>query len=101
LYDVVNFPLTTFVRYDTSIKKTLFGDGIANKIFALANDYTTKEMFDVYTGVTDLSKQNENYQAITMGILKPSDQKLGKLAKVYYKKKPETIIDSLQRPVPT
>jgi hypothetical protein len=99
LYDVVNFPLTTFVRYDTTLKKVLFGDGIANKIFALANDYAAKEMFDVYTGVTDLSKQNENYQAITMGILKPSDQKLGKLAKVYYKKKPETIIDSLQRPV--
>jgi hypothetical protein len=99
VYDVVDFPLTTFVRFDTAMKKVLFGDGIANKIFALSNNYTAKEIFDVYTGVTDLNKQDGNYQAITMGILKPSDQKLGKLSKVAFNKKPEIVIDSLQRPV--
>jgi FG-GAP-like repeat len=99
VYDVVGFPLTTFVRYDTAMKEILFGDGIANKVFALSKDYKAKEIFDVYSGVTDLNKRDGNYQAITMGILKPSDQKLGRLSKVFFKKKPETIIDSLQRPV--
>jgi hypothetical protein len=99
LYDVVDFPLTTFVRYDTAVKKVLFGDGVANKIFAMSNDYTAKAFLDVYEGVTDLNKRDNNYQAITMGILKPSDQKLGKLAIVTKDKKPEIIIDSLQRPI--
>ena len=99
VYDVVNFPLTTFVRYDTTMKEILFGDGIANKIFALSKEYKAKEIFDVYTGVTDVDKRGGHYQAITMGILKPSDQKLGKLSKIFLKSKPEIIIDSLQRPV--
>jgi FG-GAP-like repeat len=99
VYDVVTYPLTTFVRYDTSMKKVLFGDGISNKIFALAKDYTAKELFEVSTGITDLKKRSGNYLAVTMGILKPSDQKLGKLTKVAAGKKPQIIIDSLQRPV--
>jgi hypothetical protein len=99
LYDVVDFPLTTFVHYDSGMKKVLFGDGVANKVFAMSREYKAKEIFDVYTGVTDLNRHNGNYEAITMGILKPSDQKLGKLAKVAFNKKPETIIDSLQRPI--
>jgi hypothetical protein len=99
VYDVVDFPLTTFVSYDTAMKKVLFGDGIANKIFELADDYKAREIFDVYTGVTDLAKLNGDYLAVTMGILKPSDQKSGKLAKVELNKKPVTILDSLQRPV--
>jgi hypothetical protein len=99
VYDAVTYPLTTFVRYDTSMKKVLFGDGISNKIFALSKDYAAKELFEVSTGVTDLKKGNGNYLAVTMGILKPSDQKLGKLTKVAAGKKPQIIIDSLQRPV--
>jgi FG-GAP-like repeat len=99
LYDVVDYPLTIFVRFDTSTKKVLFGDGIANKIFSLTSDYKASAIFDVYTGVTDLNKNNNGYEAITMGILKPSDQKLGRLATVLANKKPVIIIDSLQRPV--
>jgi FG-GAP-like repeat len=99
LYDVVDFPLTTFVRYDTIAKKVLFGDGVANKIFEMSTDYKAKHIFDTYEGITDLNKREQSYQAITMGILKPSDQKLGKLAIVTKDKKPEIIIDSLQRPI--
>jgi FG-GAP-like repeat len=99
VYDVVDYPLTTFIRYDTSEKKILFGDGVGNKVFELSNEYKAKKIFDVGTGITDLNKRGDAYQAITMGILKPSDQKLGKLSKLATGIKPATIIDSLQRPV--
>lgn len=99
LYDVVNFPLTTLVYYDTTAKISLFGDGVAGKIFEISADYKAKLKFYTLEGITDLSKRQQSYQAITMGILKPSDQKLGKLSVVNQSKKSEIIIDSLQRPI--
>jgi hypothetical protein len=99
LYDVVDFTLSTFVRYDTATKRVLFGDGVANKVFAVDANYKAKQIFEVGVGITDLNKRGDHYQAITMGILKPSDQKLGKLSKLISDKKNEVIIDSLQRPI--
>lgn len=99
LFDVTNFPLTTFVRYDTAMKKVLFGDGIGNKVFAMNADYTAKQIFEVSTGITDLNKRGDHYEAITMGILKPSDQKLGRLTRLLDNNKTEVVIDSLQRPI--
>jgi FG-GAP-like repeat len=99
IYNVVDYPVTTFVRYDTLMKKVLFGDGNDMKVFAISYDYSVKKLFDVPTGITDLNKRGEEYQAITMGILKPSDHKLGKLSSVWESKPATTIIDSLQRPI--
>ena len=45
------------------------------KVFSLSGDYTAKEMFDVPLGITDLNKWNGGFEAVSMGILQPSDQK--------------------------
>ncbi len=97
--NVVEYPLTTFIGYDSSQKKMLFGDGLAKKVFAILPGYTAKLLFEVPQGITDLHKVHNGYEVISMGILKPSDQKLGKLSFVRDTEKPTTIIDSLQRPV--
>ena len=99
VYDVFDHPLTTYIAYDTDLKKVLFGDGLNREVYALSKDYQAKKIFEVSEGIADLGKRSEGWIAVTMGILKPSDQKLGKLSLLTTGKKPVTIIDSLQRPV--
>ncbi len=99
VYDAVSHPVTTFIQYDTAGKRILFGDGGAMKVFALSGKYKASEIFPVYTGITDLAERNGKYFAVTMGILQPSDQKLGKLTSVMTGKQPAVIIDSLQRSI--
>jgi FG-GAP-like repeat len=99
VYDVVDYPVTTFVHYDTFRKRVLFGDGSDEKVYTLARDYTAKSLFAVPAGITDLSKNGLQYRALTMGILKPSDQKLGRLTIVGEHSESRVVIDSLQRPV--
>jgi len=99
VYDVVDHPLTTFIGYDTGLKKVLFGDGLNHGVYSLSTEYQAKKIFDVPEGIADLGKRPEGWVAVTMGILKPSDQKLGKLSLLSGGKLPVSIIDSLQRPV--
>ncbi len=99
IYDVVGFPLTTYVGYDTISKNILFGDGISNSVYSLTKNFKTTKKFDVLAGVTDVGEQAGIYQAVCMGILKPSDKKLGKIIKALPNSKKEIVVDTLQRPI--
>ena len=99
VYGIENHPLTTFVNIDTASKQIIFGDGSAKKVFILNQLLKVIDTMDVPLGVTDIIKTHGGIEAITMGILKPSDEKLGKLSTIAKDKNPVTILDSLQRPV--
>ena len=101
VYDVVDHPLTTYIGYDTSLKKVLFGDGLNHGIYSLSKDYQAKKIFDVPEGIADLCKNTNGWFAVSMGILKPSDQQLGKLSQLSTGKEAVEILDSLRRPVRT
>jgi hypothetical protein len=91
-------PVTTLVQIDTSDKKTWFADGSANKAFLLNSSFQTADSVDVLTGTVSGSAINNETFFLSMGILKPSDEKLGKLF-VVKNKKASLIVDSLRRPV--
>ncbi len=99
VYDLVENPLTTYVNIDTVAKKIIVGDGAAQKVFILNNKLKVIVSMSVPLGVTDINHTLNGIEAITMGILKPSDEKLGKLSIIANGKDPVTVIDSLRRPV--
>jgi len=99
VYDVVDHPLTTYIGYDTNIKEVLFGDGQNHGLYSLSKDYKAKKIFNVPEGIADLGKNSKGWFAVSMGILKPSDQQLGKLSQLSIGNDPVTILDSLRRPV--
>jgi len=99
VYDLVENPLTTYVNIDTVTKNIIIADGAARKVFILNNDLNIISSMEAPLGVTDINHTNNGMEAISMGILKPSDEKLGKLSIITAGNKPITIIDSLQRPV--
>ena len=99
IYNITTDPFTTLVRFDTNRHQIFFADGNAEKLFALNTDFNLIDSFSVFTGATDVKFEEDHMPVITMGILKPSDGKLGKLAFAEKGKSPIILIDSLQRPV--
>jgi hypothetical protein len=96
-YDKASQPLTTLVRFDTAQKQILFGDGSAKKLFVLDRGLRFIDSFPVPEGIADIHLSRNEAEVITMGILKPSDARLGKLTRSG--KAPVLLLDSLQRPV--
>lgn len=96
---IVDVPFTTLVQFDTTKREVFFADGNADKLFVLDAKFNVTDSFPVFTGATDVNLKQTPIPVITMGILKPSDGKLGKLAFALKGKAPAIIIDSLQRPV--
>ncbi len=99
LYNIVDVPFTTFVQFDTTKHQIFFADGNADKLFMLNAKLNVIDSFPVFTGATDINAKEDSIRVITMGILRPSDEKLGKLAFASRGKAPVIIIDSLHRPV--
>ena len=95
----VKHPLTTYIGYDTATRRSLFGDGLKGALFALAGDSPPEKLFDLPGGIADLHKTDGGWLALTMGLLQPSDQKIGKLLMLVPGKPAEMVLDSLQRPV--
>ncbi len=91
-------PVTTLVQIDTAKKKVWFADGGANKAFMLNSSFQTADSLTVLTGTVTRNDINNETSFLSMGTLKPSDEKLGKLS-VVKNKKTQLIIDSLRRPV--
>lgn len=96
-YDRTSQPLTTLARFDTVRKQILFGDGSAKKLFILDAGLHFIDSLAVPEGIADIHLHNGEADVITMGILKPSDARLGKLTRLG--KTPVLLLDSLQRPV--
>jgi len=99
VYGLTDYPVTTFLNFDTLTKNILIGDGSERRIFILNNRLKMIDSINVPLGVTDINRTSEGMESITMGILKPSDEKLGKLSIIKSGKNPVTVIDSLQRPI--
>jgi len=99
LYDMTEVPFTTLVQFDTVRHQIFFADGDVDKLFAIDTRLNVKDSFLVFTGATDLNNSKDPMPIITMGILKPSDEKLGKLSLAVKGKSPTVVIDSLRRPV--
>lgn len=99
LYNKVDIPFTTMVKMDTVRRRILFADGNAQELFISDTRLKVIDSFRVFTGATDINLEKNPAPVISMGILKPSDGKLGKLALALKGKDPVIIIDSLQRPV--
>ena len=85
--------------FDTTGKKIFFGDGNAEKIFMTDASFNSTDSMQVGVGVTDIHLNKNEAAVITMGILKPSDARLGRLELIVKGKKNTILIDSLQRPV--
>jgi hypothetical protein len=97
--DKVQTPLTTLVKIDSAHKKFYWGDGKIGRLFCFAPSLQAIDSFDVLTGIADLYPDQKGIFILTMGILKPSDERLGKLTYVDKDKKNDILIDSLNRPV--
>ena len=99
IYDKVSLPVTTLVKFDTTTKKIFFADGSAKKLFVLDQQFKVIDSMEIPLGVTDINIMQKGIKAISMGILKPSDEKLGKLSLISENKTSIDLLDTLQRPV--
>ena len=99
LYDRVEVPFTTLVKFDTIRRRIFFADGSADKLFISDTRLRVIDSFPVFTGATDINLERSPIQVLSMGILKPTDGKLGKLTLAVKGNGPVIIIDSMQRPV--
>ncbi len=96
---IVNYPVTTMVSINAKNKNTYFADGVSNKLFTI-NNYKIVDSIKTESAVTSLHVGSLKY-LLSMGILKPSDEKLGKLSAINANKKSTLVLDSLRRPVHT
>ena len=99
LYSRVDVPFTTLVKFDTIRRRIFFADGSAEKLFISDTHLNVVDSFPVFTGATDINLERNPIPVITMGILKPTDGKLGKLTLAVKGNGSVIIIDSMQRPV--
>ncbi|MES2648721.1 MAG: VCBS repeat-containing protein [Bacteroidota bacterium] len=95
----VKSPATTMVYIDTAESVVYFGDGAGRQLYVWS-DGQIKDSLSIGTGISNLRKDGNEYWALTMGVLYPSDQKVGTLVSIdRISKKQTTILDSLRRPV--
>ena len=92
-------PITTFVQVDTGSKSLSFADADAGKLFILNQYLKIIDSVNVPKGVVAMRHSEKGMEVLSMGILSPSDVKVGKLSLITKNKKDITILDSLQRPV--
>lgn len=92
-------PTITFIGYDSLSRSVLVGDAVAEKLFALTDKLELREINQVGVGIADLKRSGKFMYALTMGILKPSDNPTGKLSRISPNGKSTLFIDSLRRPI--
>jgi hypothetical protein len=95
----VRSPATTMVCIDTGVSIIYFGEGAGGQLYKWSNG-KMQDSIPVGTGISNLRKSTNTYWVLTMGVLYPSDEKVGKLVTIESgSKKQTTILDSLRRPV--
>jgi len=92
-------PTITFLGFDNSSNKFLVGDALVQKVYTISDKLIPTEMNQVGVGIADLKRKSPFTYALTMGILKPSDQPLGSLHRIGPNGKSTLLIDSLLRPI--
>lgn len=96
---IIPSPATSMVKIDSETNQIYFANGAEQKLYILSNK-KLKDSFDVSVGVTQINKKGAAIWALSMGVLHPSNEKLGKLVSIDSLTKKETVLlDSLQRPV--
>ena len=96
----VDRPFTSLVRFDTSDHRIFIADANQDKLYVTDAKLKLLHSFPVFTGVTDIKIRNDYTETVSMGILKPSDERAGKVTSYSAGNRPAIIvIDSLQRPL--
>jgi hypothetical protein len=95
----VDHPFTSLVRFDTSGQRILIADAKEAKLFVTDAKRKLIYSFPVSTGVTDIRMRNDSIDMVSMGILKPSDEKSGKISLTSPGNPVTIVIDGLQRPL--
>ena len=86
-------------RLTRLIEKYFFADANAGKLFSLNQQFDIIDSVNAGKGTVAMLNTNNGMQVLSMGILSPSDAKLGKLSLINKNKNNSTLLDSLQRPV--
>lgn len=93
-------PVTTMVKIDTGSRLVYWGDGLSGRLYKTRANSVLVDSVAVGTGISQLLVRNNELLALTMGVLVPSDLKLGELKSIDGKMdKTDILLDSLQRPV--
>lgn len=99
VYDEVSLPVITLVKIDTVAHEIIFGDGNSGQILKLNKELKTVDSIKTGIGVVDYSIKKNGVSILTMGIMRPSDELLGKLTIKSGSDSPLIIADSLNRSV--
>jgi hypothetical protein len=92
-------PFVTYSGYFPLAKQLLFADG-AGKMYVMSAEQKVIDSFEVETGVSSVYRSGDSLMVLSMGVLHPSDEKIGKLTMVNaVTKQSSVIIDTMQRPV--
>jgi FG-GAP-like repeat len=92
-------PATTAMLVDAKDKNILFADGLSEYCYTLSGG-SLQDSVKIGIGVSNLRNEDAGLLALSMGVLYPSDARLGKLAMVpRNSRKAITLMDSLRRPV--
>jgi len=93
-------PLTTYVEIDSSRGGFYFADGNAGVLYRYDNDLVAIDSVFGDKGIVAAAHSEDRMKILSMGVLSPSDKKLGKYTEVRFNNlTSHTIIDSLDRPV--
>jgi hypothetical protein len=92
-------PSTTLLLVDSVKHEILFGDGMLGKLYAVSKGFKILDSLNVGTGISNVRIQNGARWILTMGVMHPSDEKLGQLVVSNANEKSLKIFDSLRRPV--
>jgi hypothetical protein len=93
-------PSTTMVKIDELKKEVLFADGKSGNLYRLKENHALIDSMNIGIGMSSYHSHDSAYNALTMGVLHPSDVRSGRLTAVPHKgKRRISLIDSLQRPV--
>jgi hypothetical protein len=92
-------PFVTYTGYFSSKNQLLFADG-AKTMYVMSAEQSVIDSFEVETGVSSVYSTNDSLMVLSMGVLHPSDEKVGKLTIINsVTKQSLVIIDTMQRPV--
>lgn len=96
----VKNPATTYVGLAPENSTVWFGDGKTQHLYHLDADGSVKDSLYTGKGLVHVHRQGNQWYLLTMGVLYPSDEKLGKLVSTNMLTGASKIIaDRLQRPV--
>lgn len=90
-------PATSYAGIFPESKEIIFTDGLTRRMYRVKDMQLTDSM-EIETGISQVVQSNSRLMVLAMGVMYPSDDRLGKLERLD-KHHSELVLDSLQRPV--